>query len=78
MTDIAQPFDVAAVTVVLDGGPADLPKALRTQRVSADQQKIKVRYRGGYEHFERERSGGPGTGGTPVLFRWTMRTRIAE
>jgi hypothetical protein len=63
-----------AVVAVLEGGPADLPAADRARAVPAGADKIKVCWQGGYEHFVRQDRG---TGG-PVIFRWAMRTRIAE
>jgi alkaline phosphatase len=63
------------IDVVLIGGPDDLPEPARRTRASADEAKIKVLHRGGYEHFERADS--LDENGEPV-FRWTMRTRVAE
>jgi hypothetical protein len=65
------------ISVVLEGGPADLPAALRRQSEHIDDTKIKVMHLGGYEHFERTAEPA-GDGTRPVVFRWTMRTRIAE
>jgi hypothetical protein len=39
---------------------------------------LKVKHHGGYEHFEREGQATGPTLGSAVIFRWTMRTRIAE
>ncbi|MEU7573321.1 DUF5988 family protein [Micromonospora sp. NPDC049240] len=64
------------VEAVLEGGPATLPVELRNHRVSPVESKIKVRHYGGYEHFERDPAGV--VDGTPAVFRWTGRTRIAE
>ncbi|GAA3774888.1 DUF5988 family protein [Micromonospora maritima] len=64
------------VEAVLEGGPATLPAELRSHRVSPVESKIKVRHYGGYEHFERDPGGA--VDGTPAVFRWTGRTRIAE
>ncbi|MFG1674677.1 DUF5988 family protein [Micromonospora sp. NPDC049282] len=64
------------VEAVLEGGPAMLPAELRNQRVSLVESKIKVRYYGGYEHFERDPA--VALDGVPAVFRWTGRTRIAE
>jgi hypothetical protein len=66
---------VEVVTVLLIGGPADFPDQLRRQRCPADQLKIKVEYCGGHEHFERDDET---VRDRPVLYRWTMRTKIAE
>ncbi|MFD0689612.1 DUF5988 family protein [Actinomadura fibrosa] len=68
---------LAAEDVVLVGGPVDLPEAARRTR-ARDGETVKILHRGGYEHFERdEQSGGPDPD-APRVFRWTMRTRIAE
>lgn len=75
--DVSHVTAVDAVDAVLVGGPDDLPAAVRRTRVR-DGDTIKVVHRGGYEHFDcderpqdQERPG-------PRVFRWTMRTRIAE
>ncbi|MBB4740383.1 hypothetical protein BJY16_003842 [Actinoplanes octamycinicus] len=57
----------------LEGGPADFPADLRDQAVPRDQDRVKVPYCGGYEHFER--SAGDVE---PVAFRWVGRTWVAE
>ncbi|WP_018216006.1 DUF5988 family protein [Salinispora vitiensis] len=61
------------VDVILEGGP-DLPGEWREQRVAPGDYKVKIAHNGGYEHFERTEA----YGRTPVVFRWTQRTRIAE
>jgi hypothetical protein len=61
---------------VLEGGPAGLPPALRACQVARADERIKVPYLGGYEHFEKD--GAAGVDDMPVVFRWTGRTRIAE
>ncbi|GID33231.1 DUF5988 family protein [Paractinoplanes brasiliensis] len=63
------------IEVVLDGGPAGLPAELRTHRIPAGQEKVKVSYCGGYEHFERPEAETPAG---PVTYYWTGRTRVAE
>lgn len=69
---------MSSVTVILHGGPVDLPEAVRTQQIDPTEAKIKVRHQGGYEHFER-RSAALSTDDTAAVpFHWTMRTRIAE
>lgn len=62
------------IDAILQGGPAELPVSLRTHRVPAAEEKIKVPFYGGYEHFCR----GGTVAGQPVVFHWTGRTRIAE
>ncbi len=64
------------IDVILVGGPDDLPTTARSQRVPRDGQKVKIHHRGGYEHFERVE--GARQVSTPVVYRWTARTRIAE
>lgn len=66
----------APLPVVLRGGPDGLPEAMRVREVAAGEDKVKIPWLGGYEHFERDpRAAGHGG---PVVFRWTLRTRIAE
>ena len=56
--------------VMLEGGPADLPREDAQSWIQADDERIKVPYRGGYEHFQR----------TDVshVYRWVTRTKVAE
>jgi hypothetical protein len=63
------------VDAFLYGGCADFPENLRAQRVEVGQRTVKVIHANGYEHFERVDDEAPES---PVSFRWTMRTRIAE
>lgn len=74
---MAHPGDDDFVCVVLEGGSADLPPELRSIKVAAADETVKIQHRGGYEHFERL-AGAECGNGDPVVFRWTMRTRIAE
>lgn len=68
------------VLVELVGGPADLPQAQRTMHVDAAeaQQKVKIKYYGGYQHFEPSDDSGGNDGQSPKIFRWTGFTKIAE
>ncbi len=61
------------VDVVLQGGPAGLPGSSRIRSEPDHVDTIKVPYHGGYEHFRRTQDAG-----FPAVFRWTMRTRVAE
>ncbi|MFN8075581.1 MAG: DUF5988 family protein [Kineosporiaceae bacterium] len=65
--------DAVLVSAVLEGGPADLPLSTRLQRTPSDAAKLKIPFRGGWEHFERAAGQS-----LPLVFRWVMRTRIAE
>jgi hypothetical protein len=66
--------EMADVDVVLEGGPATLPAELRSHRVASPEERVKVPHYGGYEHFEWDRCANR----TPLVFRWTGRTRVAE
>jgi hypothetical protein len=68
----------ASVRAILEGGPASIPTALRTQAVSPLEEKIKLPYYGGYEHFERAGWLDEDTSPQGLIFRWTMRTEVAE
>jgi len=50
---------------------------MRRCEVAVDQQKIKVPWLGGNEHFERDVEAAQEPG-QPVVFRWSYRTRVAE
>ncbi|WP_099855255.1 DUF5988 family protein [Micromonospora zamorensis] len=73
---MSHPDTKPTISVVLEGGPADLPAALRRHSDHIEGTKIKILHLGGYEHFERISEEADGS--RPVVFRWTMRTRIAE
>ncbi|MBB2913047.1 hypothetical protein FHS43_004342 [Streptosporangium becharense] len=70
--------DRADVDVILEGGPADIPRTLRVDGVMAAGGKIKIPRNNGYEHFEWHEESPGADGREPLLFRWTTRTRIAE
>jgi hypothetical protein len=66
------------VQAIVEGGPATIPHASRVRAVSPLDEKVKLPHYGGYEHFERTGHLVPDTSGLPVIFRWTMRTEMAE
>jgi Family of unknown function (DUF5988) len=68
----------ASVRAILEGGPASIPTALRIQAVSPLEEKIKLPHYGGYEHFERTGWLDEDTSPQDLIFRWTMRTEVAE
>jgi len=70
------PAATATIAVVLEGGPTDLPPAVRSLRIPAEDQKVKIAHRGGYEHFERGERSHPDDAG--VVFHWTTLTKVAE
>ncbi|MEU7482270.1 DUF5988 family protein [Lentzea sp. NPDC042327] len=57
------------IHVVLEGGPGNITIP---EQVTVDRGKIKLPCRGGHEHFERVSED------KPSVFRWTMRTSLAE
>jgi hypothetical protein len=63
---------------ILEGGPEGIPQASRVQLVSPIDQKIKITYYGGYEHFERTDLRDESGPFPQIVFRWTTRTKIAE
>lgn len=69
---------IHSVLAILEGGPETIPAALRVQEVSAFAEKVKLPHYGGYEHFERVCSRVEDPSCREVLFRWTMRTELAE
>jgi uncharacterized protein DUF5988 len=70
--------EINAVEAVLQGGPESIPVTSRRQEVSPLAEKIKVPHYGGYEHFERMASLVEDISCRQVIFRWTMRTEVAE
>lgn len=64
-----------SVLAVLEGGPTTLSEISRTQTVSAFAEKIKVPHYGGYEHFVRTDELQENS---HIVFRWRMRTEVAE
>jgi hypothetical protein len=75
LTKTAEPGSLPAI---LEGGPTSIPAELRTQEVGPLEEKIKLLHWGGYEHFERAGDLVDDTSSRQILFRWTMRTEIAE
>jgi hypothetical protein len=49
----------------------------RLRLVNPDDQKIKILHHGGYEHFERVSPSDEDIA-PQIIFRWTMRTKVAE
>jgi hypothetical protein len=67
-----------AVQAVLEGGPPTIPNAWRTRMVGAFDEKVKIPYYGGYEHFERIGEIDETSPPERITYYWTMRTEIAE
>lgn len=63
---------------ILHGGPSDIPSDARHCPLQGDEEKIKLPWCGGYEHFERDLSAAAEGNSDMIVFRWTMRTKIAE
>lgn len=66
------------IAIVLVGGPADIPESARPRTAAATERKIKLAHRGGYEHFELVDELASTDEDGRAVFRWTMRTKIAE
>jgi hypothetical protein len=79
MEDLAQgTSQIDFVPASLEGGPASIPKTSRVQQISPADRKIKILHHGGYEHFERVDAPDGHASLQEIVFRWTMRTEIAE
>ena len=79
MYDIAVTTSAAkSVRAILHGGPESIPNETRVQLVSPHDEKIKLPHYGGYEHFERTAMLDASDISEEIVFRWTMRTELAE
>jgi Family of unknown function (DUF5988) len=70
--------DPRAEDAILVGGPSDLPAHRRSCRVDGGTSKVKVRHLGGHEHFERTDERMASSAGLARIYRWCMRTKVAE
>ncbi|MEW2415719.1 DUF5988 family protein [Streptomyces sp. NPDC046866] len=61
---------------VLEGGPADL--AERVVEAPAPGDDVKIRHRGGYEHFRATARQQDSPQGQLPVYEWWERTEIAE
>jgi hypothetical protein len=68
----------SSALAILEGGPESIPAAQRMQEVGPLDEKIKLPYHGGYEHFERVGWPEESTAAQHLVYRWTMRTEVAE
>jgi hypothetical protein len=68
----------SSVLAVLEGGPINIPRTSRVQNVGPLDEKIKVPHYGGYEHFERTEVRDENVSPLEIVYRWTMRTEMAE
>jgi hypothetical protein len=75
---VAQIVEARSVLAILVGGPATIPSESRMQTVGPNDEKVKLPYYGGYEHFQRTGEFGEGDVDCPVVFRWVTRTKLAE
>ena len=64
------------IPILLDGGPHDLVTPTSASHDVIRERRIRILDGNGYEHFEM--SSEEVEHGSPVPFRWTMRTKIAE
>lgn len=70
--------ETCLVHAVLEGGPESIPEASRIRAVDPQEEKIKLPHYGGYEHFERVGWLDEDTSSRQLIYRWTMRTKVAE
>jgi hypothetical protein len=70
--------DLSSELAILEGGPPTIPAASRVQQVRPQDDKVKLPHYGGYEHFERTGSLVEDASCRHVIYRWCMRTKIAE
>ncbi|MEU0633524.1 DUF5988 family protein [Streptomyces sp. NPDC005989] len=82
---IAISADTAKDPVRLEGGPVDLSGTVNladyNNEVIFSDEKIKIRYGNGYEHYtplDAAVEAGTGIGPGPKTFQWVGRTKIAE
>jgi hypothetical protein len=75
---VMEMVDLSSVQAILEGGPATIPNTSRRQVVSPLEEKVKLPHYGGYEHFERTGSLVEDTSCREIIFRWSMRTELAE
>ena len=67
-----------AKRVVLSGGPKDLPEDFRLREVTDLEEKVKVQWGAGYEHFLPTSEVRDIGGEMLPVFEWCTSTRIAE
>ncbi|MFI9051380.1 DUF5988 family protein [Streptomyces sp. NPDC053427] len=77
-TDKATPYPTEPVEILLVGGPEGIGQSERRMRAVIVDSKVKIRFRDGYEHFELERRPEDSEDASTAVFRWIMRTKIAE
>jgi hypothetical protein len=64
------------VDVTLEAAPAGVPAVVQVRRSQIVDRKIKLMRCGGYDHFELVAMASEND--SRAVFRWTMRTKIAE
>jgi hypothetical protein len=69
---------MAITIVMLTGGPSDLLQAYNTWEVDDLEEKIKIKYRSGYEHYTHNGTFRMIDGHQLPVFQWCDRTRMAE
>ncbi|GGM75243.1 hypothetical protein GCM10012275_52410 [Longimycelium tulufanense] len=62
--------------VILEGGPRDLPKRVVPGPILDG--RLKIQFRGGYEHFEATDHRRETPFGVLTVYEWTLRTEMAE
>ena len=62
------------VDVIVEAAPAGVPRRFRVRRSQIVDRTLKLPRAGGYDHLELVAA----EAAVPAVFRWTMRTAIAE
>lgn len=68
----------STLNALLIGGPTGLPDTERLRHVHSVDQKVKIPWQAGYEHFVATAERREVEGRDLVVFSWTERTNIAE
>lgn len=66
---------MGVIRIVLAGGPHDLPETNRVHEIDSIEDKVKVCFGAGYEHFSHQ---GEFSDEHLPVFEWCGRTKIAE
>nr|BAQ21959.1 hypothetical protein [Streptomyces versipellis] len=75
---VSESADSKIFEIVLVGGPEEIPEEERFRRAAVLPEKVKIMYYGGYEHFVCEDPESAAGAEGPLVFKWVMRTEIAE
>jgi hypothetical protein len=69
---------MGAITIVLAGGPNDLPVTRRVHEIENIEDTVKICFGAGYEHFSYQGEFSNVDGDRLPVFQWCGNTKIAE